>query len=70
MRTLDESDVLAVGGAGWEVHLDFGFIDFKVNGPETAQEIYAGAVDYVADFFTWLDPANYYGSACSGGGGW
>jgi hypothetical protein len=70
MRSLNAEEVTNVAGGEWSVTLDLVFVEGTLSGPETAQEIYAGAVDAMADFFTWWDPAGYYSSGCGGGGGW
>ena len=64
MRTLNSNEVSEVSGGEWEVGFDFGFFDGYVKGDETIQEIYGGAVDMMADFFTWWDPNGYYSSGC------
>lgn len=70
MRFLDKDEITNVSGGNWKVNLDLGIIEVELSGTETGGQIYGGAVDYMADFFTWWDPAGYYGSTCSGGGGW
>lgn len=71
MRDLKIAEVTEVSGGEWSVDFAVGPVKFHFEGEETAQEIYGGAVDAVADFFTWWDPAGYYSSGCSaGGGGW
>jgi hypothetical protein len=72
--------VTHVSGGEWHVNVDLGFIDGGVSGPESIQDmgsaVVGAAVAYYdfaregwTDFFTWLDPAGYYDSSCSGGGG-
>ncbi|MES2604730.1 MAG: hypothetical protein V4603_07310 [Pseudomonadota bacterium] len=68
MRNVSVSELEEVSGGEWTVTLHLGIADVELSGPETAQEIYGGAVDAMADFFTWWDPVGFY-SACGGGGG-
>ena len=68
MRKLDEAELNSVSGGDWSFSLDFGGVGIEVSGEETIQEIvggaYGGAVDAMANFFTWWDPAGYYSSGC------
>jgi hypothetical protein len=75
MRALHENEVEIVAGGDWSVTINLPFVDVKMSGPESIQDVlsgvgdaYGGAVDYMADFFTWWDPAGFY-SSCGGGGG-
>jgi hypothetical protein len=75
MRTLNSNETDQVSGGEWEIGFDFGVVEGSLSGPESIQDIasgigdiYGGAVDAMADFFTWLDPAGFY-SSCGGGGG-
>jgi hypothetical protein len=80
MRTLNFKELEYVSGGDWSLGFDLGVIDGTLSGTETVQEIagsiangvsvaYGGAVGAMANFFTWWDPAGYYSSGCSGGGG-
>ena len=80
MRTLQATEILEVAGGDWEVGFNLGVLRGSFSGDESPSEafaaiesaattIYYGAVDTMADFFTWWDPNNYY-SSCGGGGGW
>jgi hypothetical protein len=64
MRTLNISEVSEVSGGECSVDFEFGPIGVHFSGPETVQDIYGGAVDVMADFFTWWDPNGYYSSGC------
>ncbi len=71
MRALQANEIAEVSGGDWQVTLDLVFVEVTVSGTESIQDIgggiadmYGGAVDSMADFFTWWDPNNYYSSSC------
>ncbi len=68
MRTLNSMELENVSGGDWSWEVDLGITKFIVSGEESVQEIvggaYGGAVDAMANFFTWWDPAGYYSSGC------
>jgi hypothetical protein len=70
MRTLNNVEAEHVSGGEWHLDFDLGFINGGFSGPESVQQVvggaYYGAVDAMADFFTWWDPAGYYDSGCGG----
>ena len=75
MRTLNIAEINEVSGGEWQLGFDLVFVEGDIKGEETVQDIaagvaqvYGGAVDTMADFFTWWDPAGFY-SSCGGGGG-
>lgn len=75
MRTLNCGELEFVSGGDWSFEVDLGVTKWIVSGDETLQDMvgsaadavsgaYGGAVDAMADFFTWWDPAGYYSSGC------
>ena len=69
MRTLNVMELDSVSGGDWSITVSLGNVfEGTISGTESIQEIvggaYGGAVDAMANFFTWSDPAGYYSSGC------
>jgi len=61
MQNLSVKDIESVSG-GWDWELNIGPITVSGSGEELASG-YDWAVDQMADFFTWWDPAGYYSAS-------
>jgi hypothetical protein len=60
MRSLKVEEMEVVSG-GWEWTISFGdFVEVSGTGEELAAG-YDWCVSQMSDFFTWWDPAGYYG---------
>ena len=58
MRTLGIQEIgMVSGGAEFHIGTDDIWVEFE--SPEVS-EVYNWAVDQMADFFEWWDPAGYY----------